>query len=38
MMELKKNKGVLKDGKFEEKLTNAKLPKLFYKIIVSSNE
>ena len=33
---LKKNKGMLKDGKFEEKLT--KLPKLLYKIIVSSNE
>ena len=37
---LKGNKGMLKEKEFEEKLTNAKLPKLLYRIIVSvsSNE
>jgi len=32
---LKENKRMLKEKKFEEGLTNAKLPKLLYKIIVS---
>ena len=38
VVKLKKNKGILKDGKFEERLTNANLSKLLYRIIVSSNE